>query len=343
MTPVLLKKFLPAHAVTHLVVYQILIRGAQIVIFDSMKRLHGFFKNSSHAGFVYAILSVVFMSPVFIIISVVTREMPTETANFMFFGSGLLVTFVISTMQKKNMHIIKLARSHFRPLFLLGAINAVAAVLFFMGIKAIGPSTSAFIYRFETVFTIFLGAVLLKEKLGKIDALGMAITVMGALLITYSDVSIALGSFLILASSAIISFQRIILKKYVSRIRPFELNQLRLLFTTSLMFAYVVATSKLVVPSFGNALLIMLGGITAPVIGFYFMLKSMERMDVSKTMTIKAAEPFAVIIMASILLGSSISPEQVFGGGIMIAGIIILAVAHRRQVINKSQVAVSVD
>ncbi|MBI4167887.1 MAG: DMT family transporter [Candidatus Aenigmarchaeota archaeon] len=308
-----------------------------------MKRLRDFFKNSSYAGFLYAILSVVFMSPIFIIVSIVTREMPTETANFMFFGSGLLVTFAISTMQKKNTHIIKLARNHFRPLFLLGAINAAAAILFFMGIKAIGPSTAAFISRFETVFTIFLGAVILKEKFGKVDALGIAITVIGALLITYSDVSIALGSFLILASSVIISFQRILLKKHVSRIRPSELNQLRLLFTTSLLLVYVVATSKLVVPSVGNALLIMLGGIMAPVIGFYFMLKSMERMEVSKTMTIKAIEPFAVIVMASTLLGSSISPEQVFGGGIMITGIIILAVAHKRQAVNKSQITVAVD
>ncbi|MBI4177357.1 MAG: DMT family transporter [Candidatus Aenigmarchaeota archaeon] len=308
-----------------------------------MKGLVNSIKASGHIGFVYALLSVIFMSPIFIIVNIVTREMPTETANLMFFGSGLAVTFMVSTIRRRNMHIIRLAKSHFYPLLLIGGINAVAAMLFFMGIKAIGPSTSAFIARLETVFTVFLGAVILKEKLGKADMVGIAVTVAGALLMTYSDVSLAFGSLFILGSSAVISFQRILLKKYVSRISSFDLNQLRLLFAAAILFVYVISTSKFVVPTPANALLISLGGVTAPVIGFYFMLKSMESMDVSKTMTVKSIEPFIVAVMSMVLFGSAMSSSQITGGAFMAAGIVVLAVAHKKQLADKSRMAVSVD
>ncbi len=300
-------------------------------------------KNPGYIGFVYALLSVFFMSPVFIVASIVTKEIPAETANFMFFLSGLLVTSLISTVRGKNGHVLRLAKNHFRPLFQLGALNAAAAILFFTGIKAIGPSTSAFVSRSETVFTILLGVLVLKEKLHKADMFGITLAVVGTFMMTYSDVSVASGSLLILASSFIISFQRVLLAKFVSKIDPFELNQLRLLFGTSILLVYVAVTSKLLMPPVNSLFLIALGGISAPVIGFYFFLKSMKFIGISKVTTVASIQPIVVAVMSVVLLGSSLSPGQIFGGGLMIVGVIILAVAHGRHALKTKAATITVD
>ncbi len=283
------------------------------------------------------------MSPVFIVASIVTKSMPAETANFMFFLSGLIVTSLLSTVRGKNIRMLGLAKKYFKPLLLLGALNAAAAIFFFAGIKAIGPSTSAFISRSETVFTILIGVIILKEKLHRADILGITLAVAGTFVMTYSDVSVASGSLLILASSFIISFQRMLLAKFISKIGPFQLNHLRMLFSTAILLVYVAATSKLMIPPVNSLFLIALGGISAPVVGFYFFLKSMKLLGISKVTTVASIQPIVVALMSAVLLGSSISAMQAFGGVLMIAGVIILAAAHGRHVLKSKAAAITVD
>ncbi|MBI3413153.1 MAG: DMT family transporter [Candidatus Aenigmarchaeota archaeon] len=293
-------------------------------------------RNRESRGFLYSFVSVFFVAPVFIVASIVMKSMPAETASTMFFGAGFLITSVISTLRKRNREVLPMVRKYFRPLLLLGIFNTSAAILFFTGIKSIGPSSAAFISRFETIFVILLGVLLLKEKLGKMDMLGMAITVSGVIMVTYSNVSMVIGSFFIFASSALISFQRILLKKYVSKIQPMDLNQLRLFFSFVLLLSYVVLSSRLVMPSAGNLLLIGIVSLSAPVIGFYLRLKAMELIDVSKVMTVESLEPFIVVLMSIFLLGSITSPRQILGGGVMIVGITMLLMSHRMKGKEKS-------
>ncbi len=291
-----------------------------------------------YSGFFYALLSVLLMSPIFLIVNEVTKTTKIETATTFFFVFASAATFLISTMKGRNAEIYAFARKYFKPMALAAAFNIGASVLFFTGISIIGPSIAAFFAQSTALFTIIFGSVFLKERIGTGEMTGMAITITGAVIITYAGFSSVMGASMIVASSALISLHFILLKKYVANIKPFDLNQLRLFFGALLIFSYSALSGKLSIPSFGNILLLGLGGTTAAVAGFYFMIKAMKNMDVSKVTAVRAVEPFVVLLMSALFLGSVITPKHVFGGVVMISGIIILAMAHGKHAIQKNAV-----
>lgn len=293
------------------------------------------FVNPAYRGFGYAFAAVIFLFPVFIIMNVALKDTPVETANTIFFVSATLATLVVSTIRKKNSVVMKAAKTYFRPLLIIGFLNFAASILFFSAVRVTDPSTASFIARFGVVFTILLGVIVLKEKLNRAEILGIILTTAGAFIITYSGVSVELGSLMMLASSAIVSVQQAMLKKYVSKIRPFDLNQLRLIFTSAIIALYALFTSRLVLPPFSTTVLIAASGITSAVIGFYFFIKAMEYMDISKVITIRSIEPFFVTLAAVIFLGSIITQRQILGGMFIVCGMIILGMAHRKQVSDK--------
>ncbi len=287
-------------------------------------------KNRGYSGFIYSFLAVIFLSPVFILMNEAVNSIGLETANVIFFLSGfafvLATGFVKGTLAKSADAI----RKQIKPVIAIGALNSVQALLFFLGLKMIGPSAASFIARTEVVFVVVMGALLLKEKLGGMEFAGISMTFAGAAILTFGNTSLAVGSLVMLFSTFLISLQNVLTKKYAHMIRPFDLNLGRLGVVSVVMLIYSVIGNTLNLAWDSSFILAASAGVLGPAIGFYFLLKGIEAMDVSKVITIRSLEPFAVIIMSTFVYGLSISPTQAFGGVVMVVGVTILAVAHRK-------------
>ncbi len=293
--------------------------------------------DSHVKGYIFAILSSLLMTSAFVISYMVLQKVSVATMTFYFFGFGLvgaLVAVMITGKLGKAKHLLA---KHWKALFILGMVGGTTAIFFFFALKLVGSSTLGFMMRFSTVFTVAMGVIYLKEAFNKGEMLGAVVMIIGALVMTFKGGEhIIAGLFIALGISLAVSLEQFFMKNYVKRIEPIVLNALRLLFTFLVVSVYTMARMDLAVPPLDVLFLIFLGSVLAVVIGFVFYFKALEIAELSKVATIRAIDPFVILIYSLIFLGSVPTGLQLAGGVLVGAGALFLVVSrHKPQLIER--------
>ena len=198
-----------------------------------------------NAGLVYAVLSSLFLSTGFIFAKHFLNYTNPETLNTLWFGIAFIVSIALLLARNPN-KTVKMFRLHWKDGLVVGGANAVAAGFWFQAISITGPTLTAFLVRFSTIFIIILSILFLKEKLHIHDIVGMLIALAGAFTISFANGDyLKTGTLVALAASLAIAVHQVLSKVYVKTIDPLTLVSLRALFTALFLFAYALAFSKL--------------------------------------------------------------------------------------------------
>ncbi|MBI2142964.1 DMT family transporter [Candidatus Woesearchaeota archaeon] len=281
-----------------------------------------------NAGLVYAVLSSLFLSTGFILSKHFLQYANPETLSTLWFGIAFVVSFAL-LMARKPLKTLKVFREHWKDGLVVGGANALAATFWFQSISIAGPTLTAFLIRFSTIFIIFLGVLFLKEKLHLHDIVGVVVAVGGALVINAGNGNyLQLGTLVALAASLAIAVHQVLSKVYVKTIEPLMLVSLRTLYTAAFLLIYAAALSKL--QPFPPAQLPMLTFAIAinAVVGFVFFYKALELLDVSKVAIIRTLDPFIVVAYALAAFHTLPSQQQLIGGALVIAGVLITMYGH---------------
>ena len=124
-------------------------------------------------------------------------------------------------------------------LFTLSSLAAVWA--YWAGVQRMDPSLAAFLNRSEVAIAIFLGIVLLRERLSRMETVGLVVSLAGivvmrlTLRMEYSD-----GFWLVLIGSVFFGLTEFISKIAIRHIAPIKLAYLRNIFMATvygLLFA----------------------------------------------------------------------------------------------------------
>ena len=276
-----------------------------------------------NAGLVYAVLSSLFLSTGFILAKHFLQYTNPETLNTLWFGLAFIASF-IALLAKDASKTIKTFREHWKDGLVIGGANAVAAAFWFQAINIAGPTLTAFLIRFSTIFIILLGIVFLKEKLHFHDIVGMVIALGGAFAISFATGDyLTTGVAVALAASFAIAVHQVLSKVYVKTINPLTLVSLRTLYTALFLLAYAAAFSKLQPFPLEQLPWLTIAIIINAIFGFVFFYKALELLDVSKVAIIRTLDPFVVVVYALVIFQTLPSLNELFGGTLVVIGVLV--------------------
>ena len=281
-----------------------------------------------NAGLVYGILSSLFLSTGFIFTKYFLNYTNPETLNTLWFGIAFVVSIAVLLIRNRQ-RTIRAFKEHWKDGLVVGGANAVAAAFWFQAISISGPTLTAFLVRFSTIFIIILGIIFLKEELYIHDIIGLLIALAGAFAISFANGDyMKTGTLVALAASLAIAVHQVLSKVYVKTIDPLTLVSLRTLFTALFLFIYAFAFSKLHAFPLQQVPPLALAIVINAILGFIFFYKALELLDVSKVAIIRTLDPFVVVVYALLAFRTLPSTNQFLGGTLVVAGVLVTMYGH---------------
>ena len=222
----------------------------------------------------------------------------------------------------------------FRNIFLVALVSATIQYgLTFTGLKGLDASTAILMVQLEVPFGALLASIFLKESLGWIRALGMALAFLGVGLIA-GAISLRdqlFSAFLVISGSFTWSLGQIMIKKMVS-ITGFQLIAWLAFFAGPQMFIASLLIESGQLESIKNATIVGWGtviylGVIMTTVGYGIWYHILKKYAVNQVMPFLLLLPVSSITGAVLFLGESPNLRTLIGGMIVIIGVAVIVFA----------------
>ena len=291
-------------------------------------------KSEEWKGYAYAITGTIAFSSLYVFSKAGLNQVELAQFGLYYFGMGFLINLVFILVSGKYRQIPAISRKIIGLLVLLGVIDVISNITFFMAIQAIpDPSVTSFLGNLFPVFLSILGITFLKERFTLIEALGAMIALAGAFAISYSgDLSWSKffipGTGFVVINTLFAATVSVIVKKNVQKASPevFNLNSNGWIFLFFLIY-FLQSGQSLAIPvsAFRNIALAAFFGAFIGLLSFYY---SYRYITASRSSIIQSLKGIFVLIIAYFFFGNFPLPIQLWGGAVTIAGVIIMTLAQ---------------
>lgn len=208
---------------------------------------------------------------------------------------------------------------------LVAAFNCVSILAFYQQIRLAEPSTVGFLSVWGTIVTLAIGMLILGERLGLREWMGVMLAIGGIFALTWrGGPTIWLVVLLALADTTSYSISNVIAKSAVADVHPASLVGLRALFTGSFVGLYGMATADWQVPAGFSLFYAAAGGFLGPFLSVMLLYHAYRRLPISRASVITAAQPLFVVLYSWLFLGTLPSWQEWLGGLLTIAGLLTL-------------------
>jgi len=272
-----------------------------------MKSIRLFWRE--YQGSVLAVASAACMAGTFIATKLGLRGSSQMVFGVVWYAAAFICAWAYNRARGLPPFSRQLRRFGLR-IVLVAAFNCVSILAFYQQIRLAEPSTVGFLSVWGTIVTLALGMLILGERLGLREWLGVMLAIGGIFALTWQGgPTIWLVVLLALADTTSYSISNVIAKSAVADVHPASLVGLRALFTGSFVGLYGVATADWQVPAASSLLYAAAGGFLGPF---------------SRASVITAAQPLFVVLYSWLFLGTLPSWQEWLGGLLTIAGLLIL-------------------
>ena len=212
-----------------------------------------------------------------------------------------------------------------RPILLLGILNSVANLLLFTAISLGDPTVVAFFSRSETIYSVFLGALVLGERMYRYQWAGVVTAIAGTGLMTFRAGTVAwLMLIILLISTFFLSLSKLVAKKSIAVVEPLVLSIARTLLMSLILGLIGLAAGHLAWPSSKAWLWIIGGSFFGPFLSYVLFYQGLRYLDLTKSAVIRATQPLFVAVYSLILFDAFITGQQFVGGMMMLAGGVLM-------------------
>lgn len=285
-------------------------------------------------GYAWALLGTVAFSSLYVFSKAGLNLVSLPQFGFYYFGMGFLINLVFILISGKWPQVKGLTKPVIRILLLLGCIDLVSNVTFFMAIRAIpDPSVTSFLGNLFPVFLSLEGVFFLKEKFTKIEAAGASLAILGAFIISYTGELtwrefFIPGTGFVVINTLFAATVSVIVKKNVEKASPevFNLNSNAWIFLFFLIY-FLVSGDPVIIPqkAFDNIVLGAFFGAFFGLLSFYY---SYRYIAASRSSIIQSLKGIFVLIISFFYFGNLPVPVQFWGGGVTILGVLIMTLSQ---------------
>jgi drug/metabolite transporter (DMT)-like permease len=287
------------------------------------------------AGFLFTFLGAVLFSTKAIVVKKAFADIKIDAVSLLalrmlFSLPFYLVAAALARSQEKT----RLTNKQWGYIILLGLFGYYLSSLFdFLGLKYISAGLERLILFLYPSFTLFINAVVFKEKIRKVQAI--------ALLLTYSGIAIAYvgeikldtgnpglywGSFLIFLCAITYAIYIVGSGRMVPQVGVTRFTALAMLTSTVGVFAHFLikgnyewANSTSSFWWYG-----MILGIVATVIPTFLISGGMKRIGANNVAIVSSIGPVSTIIQAHFVLGEEIFTAQIIGTVLVVMGVVLI-------------------
>ena len=262
---------------------------------------------------------------------------PEVTTFYWFFGAfifSLIVTPFIPSQRKELRNL----RKYWRIFIYSGILTSIGAALWVSSLWTIGPALTSFLMKAQTLFSLMLGFLFLGERLKKGESVGIALTIVGVIIVAYQkDTFLIYGTVTALSAAFFYSLLSYIVKKIANDLNMLMVATLRTLGVSIVLFIYLIVTGTFSYPTNTDAILKALGGTCGAYIAKACQFHSIKLLDVSRTTAVMPLESIFVVLMAFVVFDTIPSAVKLAGGVLIITGVIFLVVyrGEKNEVLNK--------
>jgi len=126
--------------------------------------MSGEIKINRNKGYLFAIISALAMSNVYIFSKAALKEVTLPQFGFYWFGVALILLSSAIIVRKDYKVFKTMDANAFKTLLIIGVADVFSTSLFFMTIKTIeNPAIVSFLGNMKPIFVITLGFLILKE------------------------------------------------------------------------------------------------------------------------------------------------------------------------------------
>ncbi len=292
-------------------------------------------------GYGWAFVAVLAMSNVYIFSKAALNEVLLVQFGFYWFLFGLLWNVIFAVRTCKMATFLNLRRKQLAILALIGLLEIVGTTSFFAGIRSIeNPGIASFLANMTPVFVTVLGISLLGERFNGVEGAGMALTVIGALVISYSGQSTLQDLFLpgaeyIVLSSLVFAISTIVVKKNVLRLPPALLSLNRVLFLFIFSGVMILSLGASFRVSTGALLNMGIGSILGPFLAVLASYNALRYIEASRQSILGSTKGLFVLAGAYVYFRAIPEGYQVLGGIITIAGVVLVTFGRRKSVAGR--------
>lgn len=248
------------------------------------------------------------------------------TTSIMWYLGGTLVTLFMLLALQGGINWRSM-RANSKVYLEVSVIMSAAALAWFVGIDLAGPSIVAFVQQLGVVFGVLLGAFILHERLGWIEAIGGAIAIVGAVVLSFrAETRVELGVLMVLINSLGVAIQNLLVKQHVKEIDKLELVFARSIVALISIFAFAMIAGNLAIPKTSLLPVFLLASFIGYVLVNLLLYQALSHVDLSKV-SILAVTTAPLVMVASIFLFNSIpTPLQLIGSALILAGTILIII-----------------
>lgn len=218
--------------------------------------------------------------------------------------------------------------------FLIGLLGYYVSSFFdFLGLQYISAGLERLILFLYPTFAVLINTLVYKETINKNQKLALLLTYIGIGIAFFGELSMdgrkdhaLLGSFLVFLCAITYAIYIVGSGRIIPQVGAAKFTAYAMLAATSGIFIHFFIRGEFIVLSSGTSLWgygLMLG-IIATVIPSFFLSYGMKQIGSNNVAIISSIGPVSTIIQASIFLGETIIPAQLFGTALVITGIILL-------------------
>lgn len=286
-------------------------------------------------GYSSAFLATLAGSTVYIFSKAAFSEVSLSQFGFYWFLLAIFwnSAFAFSIPEHRHFHFI--SKKSFKIMVWIGLIEIVATTTFYWAIMvSSNAAIPSFLRNMEYIFVALLGVVLLGERFVKLEILGVILTILGVLIISYhKDTTFASfitgTSGLMIVSTVFYAMRTITAKKYIETITPTMLAINRAIFLFLFATIFVNALKQSLIISQYAFLNILIGSFLGPFLTSLGQYNALKHIEASRSAILQSTTALFVLLGAYLYFGKLPLPYQIAGGLFTIAGAILLVVGRR--------------
>jgi drug/metabolite transporter (DMT)-like permease len=272
----------------------------------------------------------------FSLIKIALREMSPEGFN----GLRLVFTAVLFVLLLKiSGQGFRVGRGDLWKLALIGIMgNAFYQVLFIGGLNRTTASNTSFILSISPVIVALLSGVFRIERIHWAAWLGIFISMAGLYFVISGNGGFRLssdsfrGDLMILAGTFLWSIYTVFSKEFLERMSPLKFAAITVSFG-SLAYLPFSAGAVVRIPwsriSFRSWAALVFSAVFSLVLGYIIWYHSVRRVGNARTAVYSNLTPVFTALFASIFLGESLGPRQIFGAAVILVGVYLTRAGYR--------------
>ncbi len=267
-----------------------------------------------------------------VVLKIGLADISPELFSFYYFAAAFALSWFLLFRREWRRDIL-----HARPK-VIGLIGFLS-LLFSFGIytlissvKLINPATVSFLSRLEIIIVIILAYLLLKERLHRVEIIGGLIAVAGVMVLKFhATIDVSKAATLMIISAFFFAVAEIAVKRYVDHLGTMRFIFYRNLFTVGIFYIVLkVSGQSLTYPGHKTVFWAVLAALLLPILGRATYMEALKRISISRAALINQSTPLFTVLFALLILKTIPAPIEWLGGGMIIAGVIIIKLTVRK-------------